>query len=61
METFPTGIDYTAAGHEVSSTDASHSAIGGSTAIDYNLGSIHKNAVLIVDETIIIDMSIVDS
>lgn len=33
----------------VDSTDASQSAIGQSTAIDYNLASIHKNAVIIVN------------
>ncbi len=32
----------------VSSTDASHSGIGTSTALDYNLASIHKNAVLLL-------------
>ena len=29
-------------------TDASQSAIGSSTAVDYNLSSIHRNAVLII-------------
>jgi hypothetical protein len=57
METLPAVSNQTAAS-EPSSTDASHSAIGRSTAIDYNLGSIHKNAVLIVDETVAIEASI---
>ncbi|MEY2501285.1 MAG: hypothetical protein QOI07_1619 [Verrucomicrobiota bacterium] len=37
---------------EPCSTDASHSAIGRTTALDYNLASIHKNAVIVVNKTV---------
>jgi hypothetical protein len=30
-------------------TEASQSSIGTSTAVDYNLASIHKNSVILVD------------
>ncbi len=36
----------------VSSTDASHSGIGTTTPIDYNLGNIQKNSVIIVNVTV---------
>jgi hypothetical protein len=36
----------------ISSTDASHSGIGTTTPIDYNLGSIQKNSVIIVNVTV---------
>jgi hypothetical protein len=36
----------------ISSTDASHSGIGTATPIDYNLGNIHKNSVIIVNVTV---------
>jgi len=36
----------------ISSTDASHSGIGTATPIDYNLGSIQKNSVIIVNVTV---------
>lgn len=36
----------------VSATDASHSAIGRTTAVDYNLSSIHRNGVIVVDEVV---------
>ena len=54
METLPRVSNHTA-GEPPSSTDASHSMIGCSTALDYNLASIHKNAVLIVEETVAIE------
>lgn len=36
----------------VSSTDASHSGIGTTTPIDYNLGNIQKNSVILVNVTV---------
>ena len=36
----------------VSATDASYSAIGRSTAIDYNLGSMHKNGIIVVNQIV---------
>lgn len=54
METFSKVKIHSTTTNEPSSTDASHSAIGRSTAIDYNLGSMHKNAILIVDEIVAI-------
>ncbi len=58
METLPAIIDRNREVYGPGSTDASHSAIGRSTAIDYNLGNMHKNAVLIVDETVAIGPAI---
>lgn len=55
METLPTPDNGTRSDYNVSSTDASHSTIGRSTAIDYNLGSIHKNAILIISETVAVE------
>lgn len=43
---------------EPCSTDASHSVIGRTTAIDYNLASIHKNAVIIVNRTVAVRATI---
>ena len=54
METLP---DLTS--EELSSTDASHSGIGRATAIDYNLASIHKNAVIVVDRTVAVRVAVV--
>jgi len=33
-------------------TEASQSAIGNSTTVDYNLSSIHRNAVLIISPVV---------
>ena len=38
----------------VNATDASQSAIGTSTAVDYNLASIHRNATIIFDPLVYI-------
>ena len=54
METLPSSADRTSAAAPlgVSATDASHSSIGSSTAVDYNLASIHRNAAIISDEIV---------
>lgn len=49
METQPKLIGRQPCLSEPCSTDASHSAIGRMTAIDYNLASIHKNAAILVN------------
>jgi hypothetical protein len=60
METLPSADRGSAATPIiVSSTDASHSAIGSSTAVDYNLASIHKNSSIIADEIVSIDEMVV--
>jgi hypothetical protein len=58
METLPKLMLPDASPSEPCSTDASHSSIGRSTAIDYNLASMHKNAILIVGRTVIVSRSI---
>ena len=53
METLPpTAMNQNRKPTTQNSTEASHSAIGRSTALDYNLGSMHKNALLIFDTSI---------
>jgi hypothetical protein len=52
METLPKLMAPQPLSSEACSTDASHSAIGRTTALDYNLAGIHKNAVIIVNRTV---------
>lgn len=53
METLPDNESSAAdAPNIVSATDASHSAIGRTTAVDYNLSSIHRNGIIAVNEIV---------